>query len=122
MAQATGATNHGNRYAVVDSNYDIKVVVDLFLQEKPFEEHPGRSSGDTRETKHADLFSNGSAKIALGIPLKNYKSRAQGNWVQNEPARHTTDGLDGQSIELFDNDVDDIIEHRTRISDKEEDD
>ena len=79
MAQATRATNHGNCYAVVDTNHDIKAVVDLLVQKKLFEEHQDRGSGDNGETKHTDLFSNGSTKIALGIPLKNYKSQAQKN-------------------------------------------
>ena len=74
MAQATGAMNHGNRHAAVDTNHDIKVVVDLLVPEKPFEQRQGRGSGENSETQHADFFSIGTTKMVLGIPLKNYKA------------------------------------------------
>ena len=70
MALATGATDHRNRHALVDINHDIKVVVDFFVQKNSFEKHQGRVSKEINKTKHADLFSNRTTKIALEILLK----------------------------------------------------
>ena len=123
MARVTGSTDHGNRHGLVNVNFDIKVVVDILVQEKPFEEHPkGRGSGVNGETEHADLFSKGSAKIASGIPLKNYKSRARENWAQHDVARSKAHGPDEQVDELFGNDADDMDEHDTYVSDEVDND
>lgn len=46
MADACGATDHGNRHSVVDTYYDVKFAVDLLVSDKVFEKHPGRGSGD----------------------------------------------------------------------------
>ena len=63
MARATGATDHTSHHAEVDPFVDVRVIVNLLLEEKAFQELPDRGSGEHEETKHADLFSNGSAKI-----------------------------------------------------------
>ena len=73
MARVVGATSHKNRHALVNVNYDMKVVVNFLVEERLFEENQGRGFGENSETKHANLFSNGSTKIALGVPLKNYQ-------------------------------------------------
>lgn len=73
MARVVGATSHGNRHALVNVNYNMKVVVDFLVEKKPFEKNQGRGFGENSETKHANLFSNGLTKIALGVPLKNYQ-------------------------------------------------
>ena len=113
MALAIEATNHGNRYSLIDINYDIKVIVDLLVQKKPFEEHQGRGFGETSETKHADFFSNETAKIALGIPLKNYQIQARRNWAQHDVVRNRARDAsepDKKIEKLLDNDLDDVME------------
>ena len=118
MAQATRATNHGNRHAVVDTNHDIKVIVDLFVLEKPFEQRQDRGSGENNKTQHTNLFSISTTKIALRIPLKNYKVRAQRNWAQRDVALSRAAGRpDEQVVGLFDDNLGDVMERSANISD-----
>lgn len=80
MARATGATRQGNRHSVAKSDRDVAFVVNLLLEQAPFQEVLGRGSGENGETKSADLFKQGTAALASCKPLRNYLQRARGNW------------------------------------------
>ena len=79
MANACGATDHGNCHFVVNTYYNVKFVVDLFVSDKVFVKHPGRGFGDNPEHVGTDLFGKGMTAIALGVPLQNYILCVRGN-------------------------------------------
>ena len=108
MARATGATSHGNCHAVVDTKHDVQLVVDHLMEQEAFHEIPGRGVGDQPEKSHTDLFSNGTSKLQLGVPLKRYKLRARGNWAAHAAQQGAADEQ-GDEV-LFDDNLDDLVE------------
>lgn len=94
LAQATGATNHGNRHKVVETYPDVQFVVGLLLSEDIFTEQPGRGSGENIERATRDLYVAGYQKLATGVPLANYIRRARGNWGQSGQEKDASLGVD----------------------------
>ena len=60
-----GATRHGNHHSVAKSDHDVAFVVNLLLEQAPFQEVLGRGSGENGETKSADLFRQRTARKKL---------------------------------------------------------
>lgn len=104
MAKVVKATDHGNRHKVVNSFHDVTFVVNLLLLESVFEEKPGRGFGNDEESVSTDLYENGATTLASGIPLRNYKLQARGNW---EKSHRTYD----EEQALFEEGTDEAVEH-----------
>lgn len=105
MAKATGATNHGNRHAVVETYHDVMFTVNLLLAGEVFKNKPGRGRGENEESVRTDLFGVGLAALDTGVPLSNYIKRARGNWGANVQEYSE----EGQS--LFETNTDDLVEY-----------
>ncbi len=118
MARVTGATKHGNRHAVVEIYNDVIFVVKLLVAEKAFEETLGHGSGDNAESTNTDIFRKGTTTLAGGIPLQNYIRRARGNWTQ--AGVQATEGDGEIEQDLFDENVDDLVEHVSIDDDDDE--
>lgn len=67
--QAIGSTRHGNRHATVDQSIDMKLIVSLLIKDNVFSFKLGCGN---KNTEFTDLFYNGTAEIALGIPIDEY--------------------------------------------------
>ena len=104
MANACGATDHGNRHSIVNTYYDVLFIVDLLVSAQMFDKHPGRGSGDNPEHVSTDLYGRGMTTMASGVPLQNYIHRARGNWYKSTP---TPDDEAGAPLPFEDN-VDDL--------------
>lgn len=104
MASATGATNHGDHHAVVKTHDDVSYVLRELLSEDVFTEKLGRGSGIRDQTRaSSDLFRIGTAALASGVPLRQYKTRARGNRAESA---WVDDGTG-----LFEDDLDDVVEN-----------
>ncbi|MCJ1346580.1 hypothetical protein MMC31_004798 [Peltigera leucophlebia] len=118
MAQMTGATRHENRHSVVETYNDVTFVVKLLVAEKTFKETLSRGSGNNGENTNIDLFQKGTAALAGGIPLQNYIRRARGNWTQAGTQVAEGDGKIEQ--DLFDENLDNLVEHVSVQDDDDE--
>lgn len=113
LAQATGATSHGNRHSIVSNYPDMRFLIGLLVESAVFEIKPGRGS-DQKEFR--DLYATGSILLAGGTPIDRYKKRARGNW-------NTTDAVDlGDDIYDLDEEALAAMEEVAKELDNEDDD
>ncbi len=96
LARATRATRHRNRHSVIDSRSNITLMVKLIGKTDVFKIQPGRGSPESSE--FVDLFAKGSALMNTGVPLKNYKKRAKGNWGQSKDGTDMFEGNENADV------------------------
>lgn len=89
-------------------------MVKLLLAEKVFEKTLGCRLGDNGKTTNTDLFQKRMAALAGSILLQNYICQVQKNWKQALQ--------DDRKIEqdLFDKNLNNIVEHRSIYDDNKE--
>ena len=123
MAQATGATRHGNCHSVVKSDKDISTVMNLLAAETLFQKELGRGLGKNAENELTDLFFQETAVLASGTLLTNYLCQVQSNWGRRvQPCEGEQQEKEQQEEKsLFDNDIGNLVKHDAATDDNKED-
>ena len=73
IAQATRVTSYGDCHAVINTSYDMQLVVDHLMKQKTFHDISKQDMGNQPKKSYIDFFFNRTSKLQLEVPLKRYK-------------------------------------------------
>lgn len=90
LVQAIKATWHRNRHLIVNSHFDINLIVKLIGKTDVFKIQSSHSSPES--SKFVDLFTKGSAITNTGVSLKNYKMHTRRNCGQSKDGTNMFEG------------------------------
>lgn len=77
LIQVTRATRHGNFYPIIDSRFNIILIVKLIQETNVFGIQS--SYGNLKSSEFVDLFAKGSAIKNTGVLFNNYKKCSKDN-------------------------------------------